>query len=75
MSDTRYFEAIAQNLAEEMGGPALTLVPIVDQLRRIAHDVALRLSPWMRHHPSCARVNDVDACDCGLTAALERYGR
>jgi hypothetical protein len=40
MPDTRYFDAIAQNLAEGMGAPGGSLESIVDQLRRTAQDVA-----------------------------------
>jgi hypothetical protein len=75
MPDTRYFEAIAENLAEGLGAPASSIDPIVDQLRRTAHDVALALSPWTRHHSTCALVTGTDVCDCGLNAELDKYVR
>ena len=74
MPDTRYFNAIAQNLAEEMGAPHASIDPIVEQFRRIAHDVALALGPWTHHHVTCA-LTDTGACDCGLNAELDKWER
>jgi hypothetical protein len=32
--------------------------------------VVVMLSPWTRHHATCARVTSAGDCDCGLQAAL-----
>jgi hypothetical protein len=74
MPDCPDFEQIARTLAEGMGAPAGSIDPIVAQLRHTARAVVIALSPWTRHHPTCARVTDADACDCGLNAALKQYG-
>jgi hypothetical protein len=75
MPDTRYFDAIAQNLAEGMGAPGGSLESIVDQLRRTAQDVARALRPWTRHHITCSLVTHADVCDCGLDDELDKYVR
>jgi len=30
----------------------------------------VQLSPWLHHHPTCARNTAAAACDCGLQATL-----
>ena len=75
MPDTRYFGAIAQNLAEGMGAPGGSLESNADQLRRTAQDVARALRPWTHHHVTCALTTHADVCDCGLDDQLDKYVR
>lgn len=38
--------------------------------RSAIHAAIVKLSPWSRHHATCARVADAADCDCGLQATL-----
>lgn len=33
-------------------------------------DAVLSMTPWLRHHSTCARVEEAGSCDCGLNDKL-----